>query len=239
MEWRAEGILLATRHHGENAAIVEIFTQEHGRHAGVVRGGASRKMAPVLQPGAQVDATWRARLDDHLGAFMVEPIRSRAAQVMTDRRAMAGLNAMCGLLQYTLAERDPHPELYAKSLLMFDQLGDDPDWPLTYLHWELALLDSLGFGLDLSSCAVTGSHEDLVYVSPRTGHAVSRQGAGDWADRLLVLPNFLIKPGPWDPPSLALGLKLTGYFLSNWIAPELGNKPVPATRQRLVDLLSR
>jgi len=121
MEWREEGVLLSVRRHGEHAAIVEVFTAAHGLHAGVVRGGASRKMAPVLQPGAQLDLSWRARLADHLGAFGVEPVRSRAAQVMGDRQALAGLNAICGLLCFALAERDPHPELYAQTLDLFDR----------------------------------------------------------------------------------------------------------------------
>ncbi len=239
MEWRAEGVLLAVRRHGENAAIIDVFTREYGVHAGVVRGGASRKQAPILQPGAQLDVSWRARLEDHLGAFTVEPVRSRAAQVMDDRLALAGLNAICGLLQFALAERDPHPELFVRSLALFDKLGTDPNWPLAYLHWELALLDDLGFGLDLGSCAVTGTRDDLVYVSPKTGRAVSKKGAGDWASKLLPLPYCLMGQGPWEPPELVSGLGVTGHFLTHWIAPELGDKPLPASRQRLVDALGR
>ena len=191
MEWRDTGILLSSRAHGEHAAIIDVFTPERGRHAGVVRGGAGRKMAPVLQPGAQLDVAWRARLEGHLGAFTVEPVKSRAAAVMGDRTALAGLNALCGLLQFALAERDPHPDLYERTLLVFDLLGESEAWPLAYVQWELALLEELGFGLDLESCAVTGSMQELIYVSPRTGRAVSRQGAGEWADRLLALPACL------------------------------------------------
>ncbi|MFY0692808.1 MAG: DNA repair protein RecO [Paracoccaceae bacterium] len=239
MEWRGEGVLLAVRRHGESAAIIEVFTRAYGRHAGVVRGGASRKIAPILQPGAQLDVTWRARLEDHLGSFSVEPLRSRAAQVMGDREALAGLNAMCGLLSFSLAERDPHPELYLRSIDLFDRLGVDENWALAYLKWELALLEDLGFGLDLGSCAVTGTRDDLVYVSPRSGRAVSRAGAGDWADKLLPLPFCLLGQGPSDQNGIADGLRLTGHFLNTWLAPELGDKPLPAARQRLVDLLTR
>ena len=238
MEWREEGVLLSVRRHGEHAAIVEVFTAAHGLHAGVVRGGASRKMAPVLQPGAQLDLSWRARLADHLGAFGVEPVRSRAAQVMGDRQALAGLNAICGLLCFALAERDPHPELYAQTLDLFDRLGTDPAWPLAYMFWEMALLEELGFGLDLESCAVTGVTQDLKYVSPKSGRAVSEQGAGEWADRLLPLPaalRGLIGSNALD--EVAAGLKTTGYFLENWMAPSLGNAPLPAARQRLLDVL--
>ena len=239
MEWRGQGILLAVRRHGENAAIVEVFTQEHGLHAGVVRGGTSRKLAPVLQPGAQLDVSWRARLADHLGAFSVEPVKSRAAQVMGDRSALAGLNAICGMLCFALAERDPHPQLYAQTLDLFDRLGDDPAWPLAYLFWEVALLDVLGFGLDLESCAVTGETQDLRYVSPKSGRAVSEKGAGEWAERLLPLPPSLRGLiGAQALNEVPDGLRTTGHFLQSWVAPSLGSKPLPAARQRLLDALS-
>jgi len=238
MEWREEGVLLSVRRHGEHAAIVEVFTAEQGLHAGVVRGGASRKMAPVLQPGAQLDLSWRARLSDHLGAFSVEPVRSRAAQVMGDRQALAGLNAICGLLCFALAERDPHPQLYAQTLNLFDRLGADPAWPLAYMFWEMALLETLGFGLDLDTCAVTGVTQGLKYVSPKSGRAVSEQGAGEWADRLLPLPAALRGLiGSTALDEVPAGLRTTGYFLEKWMAPALGNAPLPAARQRLLDVL--
>lgn len=238
MEWRDTGILLSARAHGEHAAIIEVFTPEQGRHAGVVRGGASRKMAPILQPGAQLDVAWRARLEGHLGAFTVEPVKSRAAAVMGDRKALAGLNALCGLLQFALAERDPHPDLYDRTLLVFDLLGESDAWPLAYVQWELALLEDLGFGLDLESCAVTGSMQELIYVSPRTGRAVSRQGAGEYANRLLSLPNCLRGVGDGSLTGVPDALETTGHFLTTWMAPQLGNKPLPASRDRLVELLS-
>jgi DNA repair protein RecO (recombination protein O) len=238
MEWREQGILLSARRHGEHAAIIEVFTETQGLHAGVVRGGASRKLAPVLQPGAQLDLSWRARLQDHLGAFTVEPVKSRAAQVMGDRAALAGLNAICGLLRFAMAERDPHPELYAQTLDLFDRLGGDPAWPLAYMFWELALLEALGYGLDLESCAVTGETQGLRYVSPKSGRAVSEKGAGDWAARLLPLPpslRGLIGSNALD--EVSDGLRTTGHFLEAWMAPALGNKPLPAARGRLLEQL--
>lgn len=235
MEWRSEGILLSSRRHGESAAIIEVFTPDHGRHAGVVRGGAGRKMGPVLQPGAQLDVTWRARLEDHLGAFTIEPLRSRTAQVMDDRLALSGLNALCSLLRFALAERDPHAALYARTLALFDALGQCEDWPLDYVAWELALLEDLGFGLDLSACAVTASTQELIYVSPKSGRAVSRAGAGEWADKLLPLPGCLRGVGDGSMEEVSLALRTTGHFLSAWVAPELGDRPVPAARQRLID----
>ena len=180
MEWRDHGILLSTRRHGETSAIIEVFTEAHGRHAGVVRGGTSRKIAPILQPGAQLDLLWRARLEDHIGSYQVEPLRSRAAAALSGRLALAGLNAVTALLSFCLPEREPHAALYARSEQLLDLLGQDEIWPLAYLKWELALLDDMGFGLDLGQCAATGTTEDLIYVSPKSGRAVSRAGAGDW-----------------------------------------------------------
>ena len=239
MEWRDQGILLSVRRHGESAAIAEVFTPGHGRHAGVVRGGTSRKLAPVLQPGAQLDITWKARLQEHMGGFAVEPLRSRSAQVMGDRMALAGLNTVTALLCFSLPEREPHPALYQRTEALLDLLGQSEIWPLAYLHWEVALLEDLGFGLDLTSCAVTGATEGLAYVSPRTGRAVTRAGAGDYADRLLPLPPCLLRQGDAPDTEIAQGFRLTGYFLTEHLAPDLGRKPLPEARQRFVDLFAR
>lgn len=239
MDWRDQGILLAVRRHGETSAIIEVFTQEHGRHAGVVRGGTSRKIAPILQPGAQLDVSWRARLEDHIGSFTVEPLRSRAAAAMSGRMALAGLNAVTALLSFCLPEREPHPNLYRQSERLLDLLGQDEIWPLAYLRWELGLLEELGFGLDLRACAVTGTTDDLVYVSPRTGRAVSAAAAGDWANRLLPLPPCLRGQGPAPDAEIAEALGTTGYFMENRLAPSLGDRPLPEARRRFVDLVSR
>ena len=238
MEWRAEGILLGVRRHGEHAAILDLFTQDRGRHMGVLKGGASRKMAPLLQPGAQLDATWRARLDAHMGSYTIDPIKGRAAAAMEDRLMLAGLSAVCALLSFALPERQAYPALYAHSLALLDGLGAD-HWLDAYVQWELALLSELGFGLDLSHCARTGVSQDLAYVSPRTGRAVAHDAAGEWADRLLPLPRFLQGVGPADHAERQAGLRLTGHFLANHLAPSLGDRPLPAARGRLVDILNR
>ncbi len=239
MDWRDQGTLLSVRKHGETSAIIEVFTAEHGRHAGVVRGGTSRKIAPILQPGAQLDLAWRARLEDHIGSFTVEPVKSRAAAVMDDRAALAALNAMTALLAFALPEREAHPRLYARSIAMFDLLGQTPAWPVAYLQWELALLEELGFGLDLSGCAVTGGRDDLVFVSPKSGRAVSAEGAGEWASRLLPLPPELLGVVTGDLAGLVDGLRTTGHFLRHGLAHSLGDKPLPEARARLVDRLAR
>jgi DNA repair protein RecO (recombination protein O) len=239
LEWRDQGALLSVRRHGETSAIIEVFTAGHGRHAGVVRGCTSRKIAPILQPGAQLDLTWRARLDAHIGSYKVEPLKSRAGAVMGDRLALAGLNAMCALLLFCLPERESHPPLYRRTVLLLDMLGLTAAWPLAYLRWELALLDEMGFGLDISACAVNGTIDDLAYVSPKSGRAVSAAAAGEWADKLLPLPPALLGHGDGDFRGISQGLVTTGYFLEHWLAVQLGNRPLPQARQRLVDAIAR
>ncbi len=239
MEWRDQGILLSSRRHGETSAIIEVFTPNQGRHAGIVRGGTSRKIAPILQPGAQLDLTWRARLQDHIGSFVVEPVRSRAAIAMGGRLALAGLNAVTSLIRFSLPEREAHLPLYSRTESLLDLLGQDEIWPLAYLQWELSLLTELGYGLDLSECAVTGATDELVYVSPKSGRAVSREGAGEWADRLLPLPNVLRGIGAADDAEILLGFRTTGYFLEMRLAADLGSKPLPEARARYVEAFNR
>jgi DNA repair protein RecO (recombination protein O) len=238
MEWRDQGTLLTVRRHGESSAIIEMFTKAHGRHGGVVRGGASRRIAPLLQPGAQLEVTWRARLDSHMGAFVVEPLRSRAG-MLGDPLALAGLNAVCALLAFSLPERAPMTHLYTLTQALLEEMEQNDDWPLDYLHWEMALLEEMGFGLDLTRCTVTGTTEDLTYVSPRSGKAVSRDAAGEWADRLLPLSPALVQEEGVGLTDLLAGLRVTGHFLANRLAPELGERPLPPARQRLEDRIAR
>lgn len=239
MEWRDQGFVLSARRHGESAAILEVFTPSHGRHVGVVPGGASRRIAPVLQPGAQVDLAWRARLEDHMGTFGVEPVRSRAAQAMGGRLPLAGLNAVCALLSFCLPEREAHEALYQRSAALLDLLGEPDLWPLAYMRWELALLEELGFGLDLTACAVTGSNDHLAYISPRTGRAVTSMGAGDWVDRLLPLPQVLLGRGEAPDAEVLEALRVLGHFLHNRVAPALAHKPLPEARDRFVAAFAR
>lgn len=237
MEWRDEGLVIAVRPHGESAAIAQVFTPAHGLHAGVVRGGQSRRLQPALQPGTLVDAVWHARLDDHIGAFTIEPVRSRSA-ILSDRLALAALNSVTSLLHFALPERDPHPGLYQATNQLLDRCVGLTDWQLAYVEWELLLLEELGYGLDLTSCAVTGTTEGLAFVSPKSGRAVSRAGAGDWADRLLPLPPALLGQGAQEPSNIVKALVTTGHFLSR-MAVDLAPNPLPDARQRLVDLLAR
>lgn len=238
MDWRENGVLLTARKHGETAVIIEVLTRGQGLHAGVVQGGASRKMAPVLQPGAELDLAWRARLSEHIGSFRAEPVRSRA-HLIESRLTLAALNATAALLTFSLAEREAHPELYDKTVALLDMIGDGPIWPLAYLKWEMYLLQELGFGLDLSRCASTGATEGLAYVSPRTGRAVSEAGAGIWKDRLLPLSPELSQDATGDIDGVLLGLRVTGHFFTHHLAPSLGTKPLPPARQRFIDALGR
>ncbi len=238
MEWSDEGVVIGVRPHGETAAVVELFTRSHGRHIGLVHGGRSRKARPVLQTGNHVTATWKARLAEHLGHMALELNRGYAASAMDDPAALSALSSLCSLTRL-LPERDPHPDLYEITLFVLSYLDDAALWPALYVRWELALLDELGVGLDLETCVVTGSSDDLVYVSPKSGRAVSRASGDPYRDRLLILPAFLQPNRPVGgnarvlPDDVAAGLALTGHFLQHRVLRSLGLE-LPETRYRIV-----
>lgn len=235
MEWREEGTVLRRRPHGETAVILDVLTAGQGRHAGVVPGGASVRRAAMLQPGSRVTLHWRARSDDQLGTFAVEPVRSRA-MLMADAVALAGLNAVTALLCWALPERDPHPALARSVEALLDRIeAGVPDWPEDYLRFEMQMLDELGFGLDLSVCAVTGATGGLAFVSPATGRAVTRDGAGEYASRLLRLPALL---GGEVGAGVAEGFALTGHFLDTRVAAQMIGRPVPPARLALMRRLA-
>ncbi len=231
MQWTDEGIVLGVRRHGETGTVLEALTAAHGRHLGLVHGGRSRRMQPVLQPGNRVSLTWRARLDDGLGAYAVEPIDSAVSRLIGSPLALYGITHMAGLLRL-LPERDPHPELYAATRILIDKLDDSDIAPPLMVRFELAILAELGFGLDLGACAATGSNDALIYVSPRTGRAVSASAGEPYRDRLLPLPAFLRGEG-LGPDDVSKGFTLTGYFLGQHIwGPRA--LPVPEERGRFI-----
>jgi DNA repair protein RecO (recombination protein O) len=238
MFWTDEGVVLAARRHGESSAIVSVFTARHGRHAGLVRGGFGRRARPVYQQGNVLQVTWRARLPEQLGALAGELKVPLAARLLADPGRLAGIAAACALLETTLPERDPHPALYAELQGFLEVLLQGPAWLERYIHFELALLAELGFGLDLARCAVTGTSEDLVYVSPASGRAVSRNGAGVYADRLLALPPFLLGRAQADAAQLAVGLRLTRAFLRRHLF-DASDRAMPEARDRLLARLAR
>jgi len=218
--------------------ILELLTEAHGRHLGIVHGGRSRRRAPTLQPGNEVDAAWRARLDAHLGTFTVEPLRTRAGDVLGDPLRLSALSSLCALAAFVLPEREAVPAFQARTEALADALADGAGWLRDYVFWEMALLDEAGIGLDLSACAAGGGANDLAYVSPRTGRAVSRAGAGVWADRLLTLPEMM-QGGPATLEGAVAALDVTGHFLERRLAPMLGDRPLPPARARLVAALRR
>jgi DNA repair protein RecO (recombination protein O) len=239
MQWTDEGVVLSARPHEETAAVVELFTRRHGRHLGLVHGGRSRRLRPVLQIGNHVDATWKARLADNLGHFALELRKGYAAVVMDDAAALAAMTSMAALVRL-LPERDPHPNLFEITLFVLSYLDDRAVWPALAVRWELALLDELGFGLDLASCAATGSTADLVYVSPRSGRAVSAEAGEPYKDRLLAMPPFLRggAAGGVDGADVLAGFALTGHFLEARVLSQR-NLELPEARGRLLSYLRR
>ena len=244
MEWQDEAIVLSARRHGESGVIAALLTREHGRHMGMVRGGAGGAKRGVLQPGNHVRATWRARLAEHLGHYDVDPLRATAAAVMETPLKLAGLSAAAAVAEQALPEREPHGRVYDGLVALLDtmtqaDLGDA--WIAAYVRWELGVLTDLGFGLELGACAATGQVDDLAYVSPRSGRAVSRAAGAPYRGKLLALPGFL--GGVADPAAdladdLAAGLALTGYFINGHVFGPHGQQPPPA-RKRFVERVAR
>lgn len=235
MEWRDEGIILSARSYGESGAILELFTREHGRHLGLVRGGAGRRHKSSLQAGNSLAAHWRARLSEHLGTYTAELMKPRAGLLMEDAFSLMGLSAACAVAGI-IPEREAHPALYEGFELLLDTM-DDPDiWPAVFVRWELGLLQELGFGLDLGQCAATGSRDDLVYISPRSGGAVSREAGDPYKERLFRLPQFLIgaQAGAATPDDVAEGFRITGHFLDRHLFTQHG-RHLPDARIRLAE----
>lgn len=240
MEWTDEGIIVGVRRHGEAGAIVDVLTVEHGRHAGLVRGGAGSRLRPVLQPGNTVRVVWRARLDEHLGNFAVEGLRLRAAELLDKPYALYALSHLCALVRL-LPERDPHPELLAGLDGILSDLSDAEVVAIRIARFELLMLSELGFGLDLDECAATGVRTELVYVSPKSGRAVSREAGAPWQDKLLALPHFL--RGEDGAPNdlrneIDSAFRLTGYFLARHVFDPRGT-PLPEARQQFLSAVKR
>jgi DNA repair protein RecO (recombination protein O) len=238
MQWADEGIVLGVRKHGEANAILELITPEHGRHLGLVRGGGGSRLRPVLQPGNSVNAVWRARLDEHLGHYTVEGVHLRTAALLGVPHAVYGVTHLAALVRL-LPERDPHPSIYAALVAMLDHLHEPGVIAAGVVRFELQLLAELGFGLELDQCAATGSGSDLVYVSPKSGRAVSRTAGEPWRDKLLRLPPFLLA-GEAEPSAaeLAEGFAITGLFLTRHVLEPRG-LALPDARQSFIAAVLR
>ena len=235
MEWQDSAIILNIRPHGENSAIVSLLTEHHGRQSGMVRGARSVAQRGMLLPGNQVAATWRARLADQLGALRCELLQPHAAAAMDDPSRLAALSAACALTQMAVPAHQPLPALFGSLDALLTALAH-PTWPSVYVHWELALLRGLGYGLDLSCCAATGANDGLAYVSPKSGRAVSLSAGEPYADKLLPLPAFLVQGGEGTAAEIVSGLTLTAYFLDRHVLGPHG-QTLPAARGRLVERL--
>ena len=237
-EWQADAIIISVRPHGEGNAVVSLLTADYGRHAGLVRGGASKKMRGTVQPGNRVQASWRARLSEQLGQMQLELTQAVAARFLDSPMRLAGVASVCALLEGALPEREPNERLYAGTDALLSVISmDDEDggWLEGYVRWELGLLHAVGYQLDLDRCAASGETTDLAYVSPKSGGAVSRHHAGQFANRLLALPGFL---GGVACPShdWVAGLDLTGHFLAKRVFAA-HNADIPAARRRLADIV--
>ena len=227
MDWTDEGVVLGTRRHGEASVILEVMTRDHGRHLGLVRGGTGSRLRAVLQPGNSVRVVWRARLDEHLGHYTVEGLRLRAASVLAIPYAVYGVTHLAALCRL-LPERDPHPGVHDALTAILEQM--DASAAVRIVQFELMLLAELGFGLELDACAATGTRADLIYVSPKSGRAVSAQAGEPWRDKLLPLPGFLNGEGGRapTPQELADGFALTGFFLASRVFEPRGLPPSDA-----------
>ena len=237
MDWRDTGFVLAARRHGESGLIVELLTAEHGRHAGLVRGGQSPRRRALLQPGNRVVAGWRGRLPEHLGMLECELIDAHAARFLDDADRLAALSSASALLLAALPEREPHADIFASFAALVDAF-DSPGWRQAYVLWECGLLAALGFGLDLMCCAVTGTTSDLTHVSPRTGRAVSRAAAAPYRDKLLPLPPFLWREEAPSPADIVAGLALTEHFLVHHLLAPQG-RGLPEARVRFAERVRR
>lgn len=240
VEWEDAAIVLRTVPYGETSLLVHLLTQEHGVWRGLVRGGMSRRQSAIWQVGTILAARWKARLPENLGTFTGEAVRSCAASLMESPLGLALLSSACALCSEALAEKEAHPALFSELVRLLSEVSVSPEAPpiASYIRWEAFLLQALGYGLDLTRCAVTGEREKLIYVSPRTGRAVSENGAGEWRDRLLPLPPFLRDDSEGDPMQWCEGVRLTGYFLER-AAFASHHEPLPSARERFVALLER
>ncbi len=242
MEWTEPGIILGARRHGETSLVISILTRERGRNKGLARGAARSRGRGAMEPGTLVDATWSARLQDHLGLWRLDAGTAYAALVLEDPLRLGCLEAATDLADAALPERQAYSGVFDGLLALLEALGRDDSWASLHLRWELDLLTSLGYGLDLSACAVTGMTGDLAYVSPRTGRAVSTAAGEGYRDRLLVLPRLLGGTGRASGWSQGLdlidGLRLTGHFLSRHIHPD-AETALPGSRTRYIDRMTR
>ena len=236
MEWSSDGIIISSRRQGESSAIVEVFTPDHGRYFGLVRGGSGRRMRPLLQVGNHVFVVWKARLSEHLGTFIVELKMAYAAFVMDDALMLTILSTACSLIR-CLPERHAHPRIYALIMMLLDKIEDYKICSILFIRYELALLEEMGYGLDLSCCVVNGSKHQLTHISPKSGRAVSAEVAEPYLDKLYPIPAFFIDShASVTQNDIFHGFAVTGHFLKKWIYYPV-NQSIPESRDRMLKML--
>ena len=241
MDWADEGILLNTLPQGERSALLQVFTSKRGLHAGLVRNAYSPKIVSTLQPSSQLSLNWSSRIEENLGTFKVELIKTRADTLMFNQKGLAAFNSLSALCISILAERDPMPELYSETIRFLDQISSKKNWEFFYLGWELKLLSAIGFGLDLEKCAVTEVREGLIYISPKSGKAICKEVGEKYHSKLLPFPSILRKDNSSNNPSyleLVKGLSVTGFFIEKWLDFSIEKKKTLIIRKRFINLLS-
>lgn len=237
MQWSESGLLLSTRPHGETSAIANIYTRGNGRYSGIVHGATSLRRAAELQPGNQFHTTWRAKIPDNLGWFHLELEKSRSVAIWSDRTALSGMTSVCSLVNLLLPEREAYAVLHDITINLVDSINSGEEWLLDYALWEKRLIADIGFGLELDRCAVTGTTGGLVYVSPRSGRAVSSAGAGDWAERLLPLPQCYLTGRLASNAEILDCLQTSGHFIGRALESVSTKLQPPAARDRFVEIL--
>ena len=241
MNWTDEGLLLSVNPHGEKSSIIQVLTRTKGLHAGIIQNAFSRKMSSTLQPGSQLHLNWSSRLEEHLGSYKVDLLKTRADIFLGNKLALDVFNSLSSLCISILAERDPMPEFYKITVKFLDQIVNQAKWEFLYLDWELQLLTSIGYGLDLKKCVATGTTDNLFYISPKSGKAVCKEKGLKYDNKLLRFPDILKdkkKDNEFSRSELVAGLSVTGFFLKKWITYSLQNKQTMSIRQRLIDTLS-
>ena len=243
MEWQDQGIVLSSRRHGETSAVVSVLTRDNGVHSGLVRGGWGKRSRHMVEPGNRVHARWRGRLAEHLGSYTLEVERSFSATLMTEPMYLSAMTSALALSQGSMAEREAHPQAFdglSALLGILDSQADLPDWQSAYVKWELGLLGELGYGLDFSECAATGTAENLIYVSPKSGRAVSKVAGEPYKNSMLPLPQFVKVSGgvAASVDDIVSGLRLSGHFLQRHVF-NMGGRHLPQARGRFIARISR
>jgi len=240
MNWIDEGYLISKNNYNETSVIAEIFTKEHGRHKGLIRGIHSKNLRSIIEPGNEVKALWSGRLETHLGNFTIEPIKAWSSLILNQKDKLIALSSLCSLISLAMAEKQPNDLIYYNSKEMIKKISsNDDDWIKDYINWEIELLSEIGYGIDLSRCAVTSRRDELIYVSPTSGRAVTLEGAGSYKDRLIKLPKFIVsKDSRCDNNDIINGLELTEYFFRKRFF-EPNNLNFPQSRNRLKEVFNK